>query len=150
MVKWLMVGLMIFSFSYAEEKCDSLDFQKIDSFTKDDVECAVKNIAEKAKKKTPIILDEITTIIDLSYDEKVLIYYYKIDMNAIDDFKVELKDTFKKVVNDTIDELKSHYCEKNNPKKLLELGMEVKHLYFDLDNNYLFDIFIDKKMCGIK
>lgn len=94
---------------------------------------------ESYKKQLPIRIDMNSTLIDI-YKEKQIIHY-KYQLNEVDLEDNNLKNKFKKQIQDSL-------CEDGASLDLLKQDYTLDYLYIDEKDKEILNIRTDKKECG--
>jgi len=98
----------------------------------------VKEI-ESYKEQLPIQVDMNTALVDIYKDEHIIHYKYQLNEVHLED--ENLKNKFKKQIQDSL-------CEDQNSLDLLKRDYTLDYIYMDEKDKEIMNIKTDKKVCG--
>lgn len=98
----------------------------------------VKEI-ESFKEQLPIQVDMNTALVDIYKDEHIIHYKYQLNEVHLED--ENLKNKFKKQIQDSL-------CEDPSSLDLLKRDYTLDYIYMDEKDNEILNIKTDKKICG--
>ena len=137
-----LLMIVIAQNSYAiSPKCEYINnIQNFEDIKEKDIPCAVEFIAEALNASVPTRIDKMTILTSLKSYENTLEYNYRLE-------------NLPKKINKEIAEKKMSSALKNanctTPKviKMINMGIKLKHTYYDEDNKFMFSVDVNKKDC---
>lgn len=133
------------------KECEYADTLPAEDIKKTDMNCLIKVLCAKENKKTPIVIDEYTTIREMIPSGNTLIYEILLSeyvVNKINSAKDVNTQKMNKAIYDFKQERIKEKCVKKDTYFLLEKGLKIQYKYIStIDGRKVFDVFIDKKVC---
>ncbi len=118
----------------------------LDDITEADVPKILSIIKEGTKDALPVILDEYTTVFDVSSLQNVI--EYKNSINTLNEHIKDILKTDKKMLFKTIFENNQNYlCNDPEIRPLLRRGAIFVYSFYDLNSIELFRFSIQNKDC---
>lgn len=139
-MKIIFTILALISLLYAQTN------NELDDITEEDVPKILSIIKEGTKENLPIILDEYTTVFDVTSLQNAI--EYKNNINSLNEHIKTILKTDKNMLFKTIFENNKNYlCNDPETYLLLKKGAVFIYSFYDLNNLELFKFSIQKKDC---
>jgi predicted dienelactone hydrolase len=109
------------------------------------VDAAMLAASQNMNKKTPMQVDNITTLESTAYADKTMYYTYKVSSFSVSDFSEPKR---QKLEREHFQEKRNKLCTTPESKKMFEFGMKMVHKYYGNDGKLVFETKISGSDCA--
>ncbi len=125
----------------ANTDCNYINYLSVSDIRLEDTACSAEIMAKGIQTQLPIKIDNVTSIKKVYSEKNTLIFDYIVrdDISNISIWSVASKGMEKQAF--------LHICRNPEIRPLISAGMDVKKIYHDQKDMYLFEILIQEEGC---